>query len=72
MTEGAGDVDAAVVVFDDAAGEREAEAGAIAFCCVERTEDVGQVLGRDAASVVFYVDHSIRPLALHSNFNFPF
>jgi len=41
LADGAGDVDAALVVFDDAAGERETEAGAVAFCRVERAEDVG-------------------------------
>ena len=39
FTDCAGDVDAAVVVFDDAAGQREAQAGAVAFCGVERAED---------------------------------
>lgn len=41
LAHGAGDIDAAVVVFDDAAGQREAEAGAVALGGVERAEDVG-------------------------------
>src|ERR1035441_1871079 len=36
--------DAAVVFFDDTAGEREPQTRAAAFRRVERTEDVGQVL----------------------------
>ena len=48
----AGDFDAAVMFFDDAAGEREAESSAVAFSGVERAENVGQDLSRDAATGV--------------------
>src|SRR5579872_7363810 len=51
----AADFNTTVVVLDDAVGEREAEAGAIAFGGVKRPENVGQILGRDAASGV--ADH---------------
>ena len=47
--------DAAMMIFHDAVSQRESEAGAIALGRVERPEDVGQVLRRDAASGV--ADH---------------
>jgi hypothetical protein len=52
LANGAGDVDAAMVVFHDAAGEGQSQAGAFAFGRVKRAENVGQMVGRDAASVV--------------------
>src|ERR1700733_15444514 len=44
----AADFDAAMMIFDYTVGEREPKAGAIAFRGVERAENVGQVLRRDA------------------------
>ena len=41
-----------MVVFHDAAGEGQSQAGAFAFGRVKRAENVGQMVGRDAASVV--------------------
>ena len=49
------DFDAAVMIFHDTVGKREAKTGAIAFGGVERPENVGQVLRGDAAAGV--ADH---------------
>src|SRR5262249_31323874 len=59
FADGAVDFDAAFVVFDDAASERQAEASAVSFGGKEGTEDVGQVLRRDAASGVGHDDFGL-------------
>src|SRR5215469_12219982 len=50
-------VDAALMIFDDATGERESQACSVAFGRVEGAEDVGKVLGSDTPAVVFHFDH---------------
>src|SRR5579884_813144 len=53
---GAGDLNAAAVVFDDAAGQRQSQSSAVSFRRIERAKDVGQVFGGDAAAVVTDAD----------------
>src|SRR5208337_1657416 len=67
LTHGAGDVNAAVVVFDDAAGERQAQAGTVALGGVERPEDVGEVLRRNAAAIVGHFHRGHRSLGFHGH-----
>ena len=52
LSHDAADFDAAMMIFHDAVGKREAETGAVALGGVERPENVGQVLRRDAAAGV--------------------
>jgi len=56
-------VDAAVVLLDDAVGERQAQAGAATHGLgrEERVEDARQMLGSDAAAVVLDLDPDLVP-----------
>src|SRR5215471_10033815 len=53
----AGYVDSTLVVFHDTPCQPETQTGAVAFGGEERTEDVRQVIGRDASAVVSNLDH---------------
>ena len=53
------DAEAETVLLEDGFGDGEAEAGPLLACvgagAVVAVEDIGQVLGRDAGAVVFYL-----------------
>src|SRR5665811_480827 len=62
LADSAGDVNAALVIFHDAAGQRQSEAGAVALGGVEGTENVGEVIRVDTASVISHFDDGCRTL----------
>src|SRR5579863_4209356 len=52
LSDDAADFDAAMMILDDAVRERKTKTGAIALGGVERTENVGQVLRRNAPTSI--------------------
>ncbi len=71
MTDGAGNVDSSLMIFNDAPGQRQAEPGTVALRGEERTEDVGQILSGYAAAIVDDFDDCESFATLYRNRNFP-
>ena len=58
----AGNVDASLVVFNDAARQRQSQASAVALGRVERAKNIGEMIGSNAAAVVGHFDDGRRCL----------
>ena len=52
LPDNASDFDAAMMLFHNAAGQRKAEAGAVSFGRIKRTEDVGEMQRGDSTAGV--------------------
>ena len=52
----AGNVNAPLVVFNNAARQRQSQASAVTLGRVERAKNVGELIGRNAAAVIGHFD----------------
>ena len=56
LSQACGNVNAPLVVFNNAARQRQSQASAVTLGRVERAKNVGELIGRNAAAVIGHFD----------------